>query len=70
MVEAARAQKATMKTIAEEVKKRTVFKTFKILTTPIPQDLPPDEFQMLKQYRESVKREFGPHFQPQPPPEN
>ena len=70
IVEASKAPQNTMKTIAEEVKKPTMFKAFKFLATPIPPNSPPDELHMLTEYRAELKREYGSRFQQQPPPNN
>ena len=77
VVEAARAQKSTMKTIAEEAKKRTalankrtMFKAFKFLATPLPTNLPSRELQMLTEAREQIVNEYGPLMQSRQPTDN
>ena len=67
VVEAARAKKSVRQTIAEEVKKRmtlgdkrTVFKVFKFIDTPLSTNFPSRELQMLTKAREQILNEYGP----------
>ena len=66
-----------METIMEDSKKRTMlvdkrtmFKVFKFLITPIPTNLPAKYFQMIYEAMEQIKREYGSHLRPPTPPEN
>ena len=77
VVEATRAQKSTMKTIAEEAKKRTalankrtMFKAFKFFATPLLTNLPSRELQMLTEAREQILNEYGPRMQSRQPTDN